>query len=328
MKINKLILTIFNLTTLFIVLSTKKHLIFAFFDEYQETVAYKAAILSSVTYASHSDIKRWDFLNPDCAKTLERFVIDKVFLDPTLTALAFSGVEKEEERVVVAFKGTNNTFDLVTDTQDVLYFTEPCIIGNSTLGNIHSGFCSYYKQLAVLGLPERVLDLLKAYPSYQVLLTGHSLGGAAASLLALDLFLRYGVRSILYTFGQPRTGDFFFAERLSQACLSVWRVVHRSDMIAHLPLCCHSLTWSCRQTKHCPHHSQNQVWYNNDMAFLKDAYRICEGNGENTTCQHTVDLSIPDHLFYFQKRLGRYCKFTRNISGQHEFEKTATYDTK
>mmetsp|Transcript_28536 Transcript_28536/g.37339 ORF Transcript_28536/g.37339 Transcript_28536/m.37339 type:complete len:311 (-) Transcript_28536:383-1315(-) len=278
----------------------------AFAEKYNGDLAFKCAILSSVTYTSPTDIQNWKFPNPICSDFSSDFRVHKVFISPS-AALAFVGVDNNARQVVVAFKGTNSTDDLITDIKSVMYFTDECVVGDLSLGLIHHGFCNYYRDLVDMGLPEVTAGLLSLYPDYQVVVTGHSLGGAAAALGALDLAWRYGVRPVLYTFGQPRTGDATFSKELTKACSSLWRIVHRSDMVVHLPLCCHSLTMGCREDTTCPYHSTNQVWYNNDMMDKGD-YKICGGSGENKTCENTFDLSVNDHLYYFNIRIGQHCK--------------------
>jgi predicted lipase len=83
------------------------------------------------------------------------------------------------------------------------------------LGYVHHGFCEYYRSLAQLGMPEQIVALVQKYPKYKVILTGHSLGGAAATIAAADLALRFQIpreKLILYTYGAPRPGDAGFAE--------------------------------------------------------------------------------------------------------------------
>jgi pimeloyl-ACP methyl ester carboxylesterase len=58
--------------------------------------------------------------------------------------------------------------------------------------------------------------------------TGHSLGGALATLAAE----RYGDAAGLYTFGSPRVGDRAFAERFR---VDSYRFVHNDDVVAKVP---------------------------------------------------------------------------------------------
>lgn len=57
-------------------------------------------------------------------------------------------------------------------------------------------------------------DMVKQYPTYSVIYTGHSLGGAIAQLAAVhhkDRSLNKQLRVQVYTCGQPRVGNEAFA---------------------------------------------------------------------------------------------------------------------
>jgi predicted lipase len=64
------------------------------------------------------------------------------------------------------------------------------------------------------GLRDSFKKLVQTYPSYEIWVTGHSLGGALSSVAALEMIARNEVeadRVKLFTFGQPRTGDKTYA---------------------------------------------------------------------------------------------------------------------
>lgn len=92
------------------------------------------------------------------------------------------------------------------------------------IGNVHFGFCQYYQSVVSEGFAERMLALARDNPDYTIFVTGHSLGAAAASVCAADLTQRLGIagdRVVLYTMGEPRTGDGVFAEGLNDHVVSV-----------------------------------------------------------------------------------------------------------
>jgi predicted lipase len=94
------------------------------------------------------------------------------------------------------------------------------------LGYVHHGFCEYYRSLAQLGMPEQIAALVTKYPKYKVVLTGHSLGGAAATIAAADLALRFALprsKLLLYTYGAPRPGDAGFAELVANNIGAAYR---------------------------------------------------------------------------------------------------------
>jgi predicted lipase len=68
--------------------------------------------------------------------------------------------------------------------------------------------------------------------------TGHSLGGALAILAAYDLVDQHiATRPLVYTFGQPRTGNYAFATSVMATVPDVYRLTHYRDIVAHLPPC-------------------------------------------------------------------------------------------
>ncbi|KAF2878178.1 Alpha/Beta hydrolase protein [Massariosphaeria phaeospora] len=77
---------------------------------------------------------------------------------------------------------------------------------------------------------------LEAYPKYKVIATGHSLGGAVASLAA-GVLRSQGVPADLYTFGSPKLGNFGLVEYLSSRAngTRTIRVTHKDDIVPQLP---------------------------------------------------------------------------------------------
>ncbi|XP_066918204.1 uncharacterized protein [Clytia hemisphaerica] len=80
-------------------------------------------------------------------------------------------------------------------------------------------------------------------PSKKYIITGHSLGGALASILALRTTQLFGgsawknPKSSLITFGQPRVGDAAYAE-LHDSLISTYRklrFVNKADLVTKLP---------------------------------------------------------------------------------------------
>ena len=92
-------------------------------------------------------------------------------------------------------------------------------------GRVHRGFKE--------ALDEVWQDLLVqikwlGHKGCKIWMTGHSLGGALATLAA-D---RYGNAQGVYTFGSPRVGDDVFKENFDA---KVYRVVNNTDIVAQVP---------------------------------------------------------------------------------------------
>jgi len=75
-------------------------------------------------------------------------------------------------------------------------------------------------------------------PDYEVTCTGHSLGGALASLACLRIvaeLLRPSSQVHLYTYGQPRTGDRHHAYLHDELVPISYRIVNKYDVVPHIP---------------------------------------------------------------------------------------------
>lgn len=83
-------------------------------------------------------------------------------------------------------------------------------------------------------------DAEQPHHKWHIYCTGHSLGGALATLLALELsttqLAKSGVISVtMYNFGSPRVGNKRFAEVYNERVKDSWRVVNHRDIIPTVP---------------------------------------------------------------------------------------------
>ncbi len=122
--------------------------------------------------------------------------------------------------VVLAFRGTDSFDNWLTDG-NVAQVSDPAYPGK-----VHRGFAAALG-LMWPGLKER---LPAGRP---VWVTGHSLGGALATLAGVRLLADgYDVPAV-YTFGSPRVGDLDFYAGYRPVN---YRVVNNDDLVAHIPL--------------------------------------------------------------------------------------------
>ncbi|KAK4585889.1 hypothetical protein RGQ29_023184 [Quercus rubra] len=153
-------------------------------------------------------------------------------------------------RLVVAFRGTEQTQwkDLITDLMLVPAGLNPERIGGDFKQEVqvHSGFLSAYDSvrtriISLIKLAIGYIDDLAEPPfKWHVYVTGHSLGGALATLLALELsssqLAMHGAISVtMYNFGSPRVGNKKFAEYYNEKVKDSWRVVNHRDIIPTVP---------------------------------------------------------------------------------------------
>ncbi|KAH9650569.1 C2 domain-containing protein [Citrus sinensis] len=153
-------------------------------------------------------------------------------------------------RLVVAFRGTEQTSwkDLRTDLMLAPVGLNPERIGGDFKQEVqvHGGFLSAYDSVRI-----RIISLLKlsigfkddsAGPldKWHVYVTGHSLGGALATLFALELsssqLAKQGAIFVtMYNFGSPRVGNKRFADVYNEKVKDSWRVVNPRDIIPTVP---------------------------------------------------------------------------------------------
>ena len=88
------------------------------------------------------------------------------------------------------------------------------------------------------GMKEDLIALRKSYPSYEVWVTGHSLGGAVASVAACMISHKNytpAEKIKLITYGQPRVGNNEYVAVMSKLVPNAFRIVHGHDIVTRIP---------------------------------------------------------------------------------------------
>ncbi|KAF6262015.1 hypothetical protein COO60DRAFT_1699568 [Scenedesmus sp. NREL 46B-D3] len=106
---------------------------------------------------------------------------------------------------------------------------------------IHSGFLRCWSgtglDVKVLGMLSSLVDTSLDRKRLKIYLTGHSMGGAVATLAAYDLLKKYKgeldpLRQVsVYTFGAPRVGNHMFARQYEAAVPDTWHVINDQDTV-------------------------------------------------------------------------------------------------
>jgi hypothetical protein len=141
--------------------------------------------------------------------------------------------------VVIAIRGTEGVQEWIHDA-DFLLVPCPFLAG---AGHTEDGFTAMYlsmttsldpacpsatRALATLPFPRPVTSLT---------ICGHSLGGALATLLALDVAANTAFKTpLIYTYASPRTGGPQFAATYNQVVTNTFRIAGRLDLVPKLPL--------------------------------------------------------------------------------------------
>jgi hypothetical protein len=144
--------------------------------------------------------------------------------------------------VVIAIRGTEGILEWV---QDARFSQIPCPFLASA-GNTEDGFTDMYSSFRV-GSAANAAKLIDALPTLQfpvavgpatpVVVCGHSLGGALATLLVLDVAANSPFKNpTAYTYASPRVGDSTFVATYDHMVPDTYRIANRLDIVPKLPL--------------------------------------------------------------------------------------------
>ncbi len=141
--------------------------------------------------------------------------------------------------VVIAIRGTEGIQEWVHDAEFLLV-TCPFLVG---AGHTEDGFTAVYMSMTTTLDPKcpRVTQALAGLnfprPVTSLTICGHSLGGALATLLALDVAANTAFKNpAIYTYASPRTGGPQFAATYNQVVPNTNRIAGRLDLVPKLPL--------------------------------------------------------------------------------------------
>jgi len=202
---------------------------------------------------------------------------------------AYAGYDDDVARAVVAFRGTDpRSLENWMENLDAMHANAPEAKANDGAGRVHAGFQDAYESVRK-GLIAHLIELRSKYDHmwrhFEVEITGHSLGGALATLLAVELdALGFKVVRVT-TFGSPRVGDWMFADYYGKKLgNSTFRITHGRDAVPQLPP---------RIVGY--HHVATEVFQNST-----DGYVVCDGSGEDPKGSdgEWMHASLSDHLSY------------------------------
>jgi predicted lipase len=117
----------------------------------------------------------------------------------------FTGYSPVLNAVIICFRGSTDITNWIVDL-DSFQVNHPIC----KECEVHEGFYDAYLGVSPI-LKSEVSKLLAMYRGVEVLMTGHSLGGALTSLASYDLLDSKFPVSYIYTYGQPRVGNQAFA---------------------------------------------------------------------------------------------------------------------
>lgn len=188
-------------------------------------------------------VKQAVFLAAVCGQTYDQLsntdgaivIPPNYTLRHTILAKSFGGkrerfgfIIESPQDIIIAFRGTTSRNDWISDIMAAQvrfkYVKKACFT--------HRGFTGIYTSAR----KELLSALAKLQPDKRLLLTGHSLGAALATLCAADLAANTPQRPMeLYTYGSPRVGDPAFVKAVAQSVHNSCRYANPFDMVTHTP---------------------------------------------------------------------------------------------
>ena len=287
---------------------------------YNPNSAFINTLLSAVAYASNPEscINR---ILPNSGFELVEAVgrkCDQLTIFNYAECFAYTAVSDALKLIVVVFKGTDGGWKQLWDEIGTTSFRPhtPFLAG----GNVHVYFNNVFN-LFYTCVKASVRDLVNSTTDYNILVTGHSLGGALASLTAAAL-VHDGIlesdKLSLYTLGMPRVGDTEYADIHDRLVGNNWRVVNYLDIVAHLPPCNLVLGKECADSSSHQHHSK-EVFYKGTTMAVNSMFTVCETR-EDPNCSNSIigqcwphfHTCIGYHTEYFQIQVGSYCDSSKS----------------
>ena len=175
------------------------------------------------------------------------FELRGVLLDDATDTQGFVAVRHPDDgpgMAVVSFRGTQQVRDWMTNLKAhkmAVRDAGPAVglASSRTMGHVHRGFNRAYKSVE-----PGIREYLAGFEEYPLYITGHSLGGALATLATWHIS---GEKlAACYTFGAPRVGD---SQLLDHFRTPIYRIVHGADPVPMVPpvgIVIHCLKVVCR----------------------------------------------------------------------------------
>lgn len=241
-----------------------------------------AVWLSGAAYCGKDKYKNMILSGPS-----KGFIYKETLYDIKTDLQGYIGILPTTKTIYVVIRGSSSKLNWLDDfeVKQVKYSSYP-----ECNCNVHSGF--YHSALSVSNKTIHTIKILqKLYPSYLVVVTGHSYGASCGQLIAMELE-KNDIQTIVYNFRQPRIGDKRYSSFVNTVINTYYRVTHDKDIVPHIPPI------------------KGFHYYHSCIEIFEDTngkLSICsEINCEDPACANQYSLShtnTNDHLYYLGHRV-------------------------
>lgn len=136
----------------------------------------------------------------------------------------YVSVDPVRREVVFSARGSANFLNRLKDFDA---FQTDCTFADGCM--VHEGFSDAWASISK-DVTQAIKEAMEANPDYSIALTGHSLGGAVATLAAAYL-RRDGVSCDVYTYGSPRVGNEQFVQFAMSQPGKQYHITHLNDPV-------------------------------------------------------------------------------------------------
>lgn len=161
-----------------------------------------------------------------------RYTVFTTLYTKSRVTIGYILLDTLQNRMWIVFRGTLDIKDVVRDVnRKQVLFSFPDV-------NVHQGFFLVYTVFREILLDD-IYRLCTQYPTYDCIITGHSLGGALAVLTLWDILNTVPtVQCYCVTFGCPRVGNQTFVDFLERHShrSTCFRVANTEDLFTQIPL--------------------------------------------------------------------------------------------
>lgn len=189
-------------------------------------IALKCARLSQEVYSDFASIKFGYFPG------IDPILLESINPTETDTQVALL-CDPTSEEIYVVFRGTDKGIDWINNFQ---FRQQIYPYGDDSTTNVrfHRGFMAAY-----FSVRDRLREEVAKHPKSTIIVTGHSLGGAVATIAALDVQYNLTQHTSqplnLYTFGAPRVGNPALVNSFRQRVPQSYRFVYGWDVVTRVP---------------------------------------------------------------------------------------------